>query len=90
MPKTRNSRPSVLLLLLLLTLASGCATNSPLRAPDAVPLIPPLSAAARQPPPPKICTPTCSDGLTRLRTELLDTLAKPQPQAAPASAATTR
>ena len=78
-----------LMLPLLLMLVSGCAQLSP--PPAAVvppPRVPPLPAEARQPAPPPICSPTCSAGLTRLRTELLGTLTHPASPGAPASAPT--
>lgn len=80
-----------LLLLLLVLLASGCAQNSPL--PDAVvepARVLPLPQEARQPTPPAICSSGCSNGLTKLRTELLDMLTKAASPASPASAPTSR
>ena len=60
-----RSRLSVtaLLLLLLLLLFAGCST------PRLVPVVqpaPPLPKEARQPAPPPLCQPSCSDGLLRL------------------------
>lgn len=59
-----------LMLPLLLLLAAGCATPLP-RSALTAPRLPPEAA---QPTPPPICSPTCSAGLTRLRTESLDLL----------------
>lgn len=79
--------------LLLATLASGCASSSP-SSPPAVVLppvpveIPPLPPQAQQPSPPPICSPSCSAGLMRLRTTLLDSLTEHLRQAPPASAPT--
>lgn len=85
-------RVRALILLGLLTLAAGCASRSPVSPPVVVQpaRIPPLPAQARQPTPPSECLPTCSAGLMRLRTELLDLLTRPTAPAAPASAPTTR
>ena len=65
--------------LLLPMLVSACAGVSQPSPPVVVPppAIPPLPAVARQPTPPPICSPTCSAGLTRLRTELLNMLTQP-------------
>lgn len=93
MKPNRNWRARVLMPMLLLTLASGCAHNSapPLPAAVVAPAaIPALPVQARQPTPPAICLPTCSAGLMRLRMELLDMLMKPEQQVKPASAATAR
>ena len=49
-------------------LISACSTPQPLVVPvDSRPVIPPLSAAASEPPAPPICSPTCLAGLTRQR-----------------------
>lgn len=81
-----------LMLLLLPMLVSACAGVSqpspPVVAPP--PAIPPLPAVARQPTPPPICSPTCSAGLTKLRTELLNMLTQPVSPAGGASGPTTR
>ena len=42
------------------------------------------------PTPPEICLPTCSAGLTMLRTELLNLLTAPTPLAEPVKAGTMR
>lgn len=65
--------------LLLPMLVSACAGVSQPSPPVVVPppAIPPLPAVARQPTPPPICSPTCSAGLTKLRTELLNMLTQP-------------
>lgn len=47
---------------------------------------PPLSAEARQPPTPSICSPTCSAGLTRERENWRESLMNAAPPARPASA----
>lgn len=68
-------------LTLLALLVSGCASNSqPLPSPVVPPpQLPPLPPQGRQPTRPEICLPTCSAGLTRLRTTLLDSLTKHLP-----------
>lgn len=76
--------------LVLLMLAAGCATNSPAPVVSPAPPIPPLPAEALQPPRPKECTPTCSAGLMKLRTELLNTLTKRASPVKPAPASTAR
>ncbi len=80
-----------LMLLALPMLVSACAGVSQPSPPVVVPppAIPPLPTEARQPTPPPICSPTCSAGLMRLRTELLDTLTRLTSPAEPASAHTT-
>ena len=66
-----------LLPLLLALLVSGCATNSPLPAPQTEPpRNPPLPMEARQPTPPEACLPTCKEGWLKLRTELSNLLTK--------------
>jgi hypothetical protein len=62
--------PMLVALLLLLT---GCASTPQTLPPVAPPAIPPLPSEARQPPPPEVCLPTCSQGLMRLREQLLNT-----------------
>ena len=86
MPKLRICARSVTLLLLVL-LVTACATPSPPPAPVVVQpaRIPPLPQEARQPTPPSDCSPTCSAGLTRLRSELQNMLTPPAPPAEPAS-----
>ena len=81
-----------LTLLALPMLVSACASVSQPSPPVVVPApaIPPLPAVARQPTPPPICSPTCSAGLMRLRTELLNTLTPPASPAGGASERTTR
>ena len=72
-----------LMLLLMLTLAAGCAQNSQQLVPVPAPpqKIPPLSTEARQPDPPSICSTTCSEGLMKLRIQLLNLLTDPTSQA---------
>jgi len=53
-------------LLLLLALLTGCAHDSPRPKPVDAPAIPPLPVAARQPPTPAECQPTCSGALSML------------------------
>ena len=86
-----HSRAHVPMALLLSLSLSACASGLPLLCPPPVdaPEIPPLPSQAQQPEPPGICSPTCSAGLTRLRTKLLDMLTTPASPDAPASAATT-
>lgn len=88
----RSSRRPKLLLVLLTAQLLGCASGSPKLPPQPVPppRIDPLPTQARQPQRPPICTPTCSDGLTRLYEQLLDSLTTPPLPAPPASASTTR
>lgn len=91
--KNDNVMRPLLLLLPLVMLASACAPLKPdsaqasasARAP-----VPPLPLEARQPTPPSVCLPTCSEGLTRLRTELLNSLTQAAVPGSPASASTTR
>ncbi len=88
MPTPAKNLPALTLALLAL-LVSGCAHNSspPVLRPAEVPPLPPQ---ARQPAKPPICSTTCSDGLTKLRTKSLDSLTSPTPPAQPANAPTTR
>lgn len=88
MPAKRPT-PWTLLSVLLPMLVSACAQPSPPSAvvPRAPFLLP---QEARQPTPPKECLPTCSEGLTRLRTELLDSLTPATSPGSPASAPPTR
>ena len=64
--------PALLLAVLLLPLM-GCASAPPLSSPLVIapPAIPALHLQARQPPPPALCLPTCSDGLRTLLDSLL-------------------
>lgn len=79
------------LLLPLLMLVCACAPLKPVSASasEYAP-VPPLPGEARQPTPPPECLPKCSVGLTRLRTELLNSLTKAESPVSPASAPTTR
>lgn len=91
--KNVNVKLPLLLPLLLAMLVCACAPLNPgsaqpsqqSRAP-----VPPLPTEARQPTPPPICLPTCKEGLTTLRIELLDSLTKAAAPGSPASASTTR
>lgn len=87
LPDVKKLRAPMLLALVML--ASGCASNSPppVLQPAA---IPPLPQAARQPKPPPICSQTCNAGLTKLRMKLLDMLTPPAMPASPANAPPTR
>lgn len=76
---------------LLTLLISACSPQQPLTVPvDSRPVIPPLSAAASEPLPPSICSPTCLAGLTRLRETLRTTLTPYEPVSGPAAANTRR
>lgn len=87
-PENKPTVPALMLLLPVLLLA-GCKLNSlPIVVEPA--RIPPLTQEARQPEPPKECSPTCSAGLTKLRTELLNSLTSRESPALPASSSTTR
>ena len=91
MPQPSTLSAPALLLPLLATLLTACAAT-----PPALPVlvkpnpVPPLPAQARQPSPPAICLPTCSDGLTRLRGSLQSTQTAPASPGSPASVSTTR
>lgn len=78
------------LLSALALLLTACAATLPPSRQAPPPAIPPLPANARQPMPPPVCSPTCSDGL---RIELSSWQAlptPPAPPARPASGPTTR
>lgn len=69
------------LLLMPVLLVSGCATPTPEPSPPSVispAKRPPLPQEGRAPTPPSICSSTCSDGLTQLRTTLQRTLTDSQ------------
>lgn len=69
----------------LLTLLTSACSQQPLTVPvDSRPMIPPLSAAASEPPPPSICSQTCLAGLTQLRETLRTTLMPSASASAPA------
>jgi len=83
-----NLKPTAPLLIALALLLSGC--SNVLRKPPAQPHVPALPQVARQPAPPPLCQPTCSEGLAKL----LDSL-QPSPTSAaqpgqPASAPSTQ
>lgn len=81
-----------LTLLLLLALLVGCATPRPPLPPVVVPppAIPPLPQAARQPPTPDWCLPTCLEGWKREVETWQRSLNSAVPPATPASRPTTR
>lgn len=87
----RANSPSITKLLLLITvlLVSGCAASSLPPAPTAPePRNPPLPQEAHQPNPPPICSPTCSEGWQKLRTQLSNSLTQAGVPASPASSPT--
>lgn len=83
-------RPLPLTALLLTLLLAACGTPPAPLPPVAVQpaRVPPLPQAARQPPIPPICWPTCLEGLTRERGSWQLLLTPPEPPASPASAPT--
>lgn len=91
--KNVNVKLLLAMLLMPLLLGAACAPQKPDsaqpsqqgRAP-----VPALPQEARQPTPPSVCSPTCSEGLTRLRTQLLDSLTGAAAPGSPANASTTR
>ena len=87
-PRPMRLLTAVLPTLLLAACASASRPLPPLAVPP--PAIPPLPLQARQPPPPPICSPTCSAGLTTLRASLLLPPTTPALPGWPASAAMTR
>lgn len=90
MPRSCKPRPTALLPIALAALATACSSASPLSRPVAGPQIPPLPASARQPAAASICSPTCSDALTRERESWQQLLTPPAPPARPASGPTNR
>lgn len=72
MPRTLTWPVPFLIATVLVLLLTACS-SAPVRSPQLAPAVPPLPAQARQPNPPEICSPTCSDGLTKLRGTLLRT-----------------
>jgi len=80
----------LLIALLPMLLLSACGTPPVASPPVAVQpaRVPPLPQAARQPPMPSICSPTCLEGLTRERGSWQQLLTQPEPLASPASAPT--
>lgn len=67
--RAHESKPWKLLATLLCLSVTACATTTaPPSAEPAKP--PPLVQEALPPDPPPICSPTCSDGLTKLRATL--------------------
>lgn len=75
----------------LCVLATACAHSLklPTRS-DAAVKIQPLPPEAKQPSPPTICSISCADGWTKLRTELSNLLTRPTSPAAPANESTKR
>lgn len=89
MPPRKQRAPRVLTPIALALLLAACATPpKPPPRPVVIqpPAIPPLPSAARQPPAPDWCLPTCSAGLTTRRANWQQRLTPPAPQASPASA----
>lgn len=86
-----NDRPTnwrALLPMLALLLTACGATLPPQPVPQ--PLIPPLPAIARQPTPPLVCSPNCSEGL-RIELQSWQVMpTKPAQPAKPASGPMTR
>ena len=86
-------KPSALLLLLpILLLSAGCATDSTLSPVPQAPLIvlkqltiPALPPSARQPAPPVACSLSCSAGVASAQESWLDTLMPLTPQGSAAS-----
>lgn len=79
--------PLGLMLMLLVLLLSGCASDSVnLLRPVTPPTIPPLPAQAKQPAIPSMCLPTCSAALTKERESWLNTLTPPASPGRPANA----
>lgn len=74
--RSANVMRRAMMLLPLALLASGCAHRSATLPCPSPPEIPALPEAARQPPRPSICSPSCSSALTKERTDLLDMLTK--------------
>lgn len=91
-PKSPRLRPQLLSCVLAL-LASACSTVQPQPTPPAVvecPKLPPLPQAARQPPTPPECSPTCADGLSKLLDSMLQSLTPAVAPAEPASGTVTK
>lgn len=86
----RTARGMLLCVLPLLVMA--CASAPPPLPPVVVPppAIPALPSQARQPPVPAYCSPTCSDGWTRLVESLLPRATAAALPGKPASAPPTR
>ena len=98
MPKTKTPNkpkpflsPWTMLAILLLLLTSGCVTQPKTLPPSPVRgvQLPPLPATARQATTPSVCSPTCSDALTKERESWRQSLTKAASVGSPASAPTT-
>lgn len=87
-PERRFWLPAVLTLSALL---ASCATTSPVLplAPVKPAAIPPLPPNARQEPVPVWCLPTCTEALTKKRSDSLKRLTAPDPAGSLASRPTT-
>lgn len=93
MLKNVNVKLLLAMLLMPLLLGSACAPQKPDSAQPSLQgraPVPALPQEARQPTPPSVCSPTCSEGLTRLRTELLDSLTRAVGPDSTANGSTTR
>lgn len=75
---TQNGLLPKLTLAVLLLLLSACGSMPIASPPVAPPQVPKLPLAAQQPKPPALCSPTCSQGLTKLRESLQGTQTKPE------------
>ena len=89
-----NYSACALTLPLLMLLLAGCASVSSTSSPPPVVIppaqIPRLGQAARQPPTPAWCSPTCSAGASREFDSWLSSPTSAAPPASAASASTTR
>lgn len=63
MPLMFDPPPWRATLLPLVIWLAGCSAQPPRLPPAVQPAVPPLPAVARQPKPPPVCSPTCSEGL---------------------------
>ena len=82
----KDSTLRAVTLTVLVLLLTACAQPSIFTAPPPEPpRTPALPEQARQPKPPSICLPTCSQGLTRLREKSRNSLMLPTQQGLRAS-----